>query len=233
VIEAVGPRRFHGITSDNTGNTTVARDLNKKDYAWIIILPDSCHRMSLLCKDISKITYFELVIANIKTSIRYFKKSSFANAHLRTCRKQLCIGCGLVSVGKTRFATLYHSGESLLHCLPAISSLCKENIISAQFKFRLEEFATILKPLAKSITCLESTHSTISDVYIFWLASMAELHAFITEPTNSLDNAVKEEIRCNANHRFKQMIDHAPDDVYLTGFVLDPRAFSFKDAQSK
>jgi hypothetical protein len=57
----IGPSRFRGISSDSTGNTSSGRTLTKNDFPWIIILPDSCHRMDKLCKDISKIKYFQPV----------------------------------------------------------------------------------------------------------------------------------------------------------------------------
>lgn len=93
-----------------------------------------------------------------------------------------------------------------------------------QFRFKLAEFTTILAPAAKSITCLESTHSTISDVYIFSLAMMADLHATLTDPSSGLGTEVKEYIRRCANLRWKQMMEsEEAGDVYLTGFILDPR----------
>lgn len=63
-IMEIGPERFRGITSDNTGNTSVARKLICNEYPWIIILPDPCHRLNLLCKDIAKIEFFYSVSNN-------------------------------------------------------------------------------------------------------------------------------------------------------------------------
>src|SRR6266853_3050596 len=120
----VRPSRFRGISSDSTGNTSSGRTLTKDDFPWIIILPDSCHCMDKLCKDISKINYFQPVslslhvqdslelccnkaylqtIQKIRAGVKHFKKSTFATAHLRIQRRQLRIKQGLVSVGKTRF----------------------------------------------------------------------------------------------------------------------------------
>lgn len=48
-------------TTVNTGNTTLGRGLTKNDFLWIIILPDSCHRMNSLCKDIGQIEFFKPV----------------------------------------------------------------------------------------------------------------------------------------------------------------------------
>lgn len=58
---------------------------------------------------------------------------------------------------------------------------------------------------------------------MFWLATMAGIHDVITHPHNPMPIAVREEIRKIANFRWKQMIEDAPTDVYLTGFILDPR----------
>lgn len=65
----------------------------------------------------------------MRITIRYFKKSTYAAAHLRDKREEMGIKQGLVSIGKTRFATVYHSGESLRVNQPAIESLCRSGEI--------------------------------------------------------------------------------------------------------
>jgi hypothetical protein len=57
----IGPERFGGCSSDNTGNTTSGRNFTQDEFCWLIILPDSCHHMSSLCKDIGAITFFRPV----------------------------------------------------------------------------------------------------------------------------------------------------------------------------
>lgn len=61
VMLRIGPERFGGCSSDNTGNTTSGRTFTRDEFCWLIILPDSCHRMSSLCKDIGAITFFQPV----------------------------------------------------------------------------------------------------------------------------------------------------------------------------
>ena len=61
----IGPSRFRGISSDSTGNTSSGRTLTQNDFPWVIILPDSCHRMDKLCKDITKIEYFQPVSSSL------------------------------------------------------------------------------------------------------------------------------------------------------------------------
>ncbi|TFY58563.1 hypothetical protein EVJ58_g6337 [Rhodofomes roseus] len=239
VVETIGPTRFRGISSDNTKNTKGARRLLCKDYPWLQILPDPCHRLSSLCKDICKHQHFKPIIKHVRKTVKFFKKSTFGKSHLRRRRQKLKIGRGVVSIGKTRFGTMWHSSESVRRCLPAIEGLCREKIVTIkgvnhlfmsgmaneQFKFQLAELTTILAPIAKSITCLESAQSTVSDVYVFWLAVMAELHDILTDPSSGMETSVKEHIRRCANQHFKEMIEASDEagDVYLTGFIFDPR----------
>ncbi|KAI0692378.1 hypothetical protein BC835DRAFT_1277778, partial [Cytidiella melzeri] len=137
----------------------------------------------------------------------FFWKLSYANAHLRERRKDLNIKTGLTSFGKTCFSTVYISGCSLCTNMPAI-----------------KELLAILAPGAKATTCLELTHSTVSDVYVFWLATLAELHNIITDPHIPMPNGVREDIWCIANFRWKAMIEQAPRGVCHTGFILDLHA---------
>lgn len=139
IIGQIGPQWVHVIYSDNTGNTTVAWELVQQEWPWIIILPDSCHHMDKLYKDINKITYFKpvslmlhhhegllnelQVIKQIYSSVKYFKKSNFASAHLHLTRVKFSTKQGLKSISKTQFGGLYHSGESLCQNLKPIHHL--------------------------------------------------------------------------------------------------------------
>ena len=51
-------------------------------------------------------------------------KSGVARDHLRKKRLEMGIPRGLVSIGKTRFASIYHSSAALLRCMPALRELC-------------------------------------------------------------------------------------------------------------
>ncbi|KAI0688084.1 ribonuclease H-like domain-containing protein, partial [Cytidiella melzeri] len=240
VLKTIGPERFCGIVSDNTGNTRVARAAVVKEYSWIINLVDAPHHLQLMLKDIGNLPYFKKTIDCCRQTVKFFRKSSYANAHLRERRKDLNIKTGLTLFGKTRFSTVYISGCSLRTNMPAIKALCNsktvklkvrafhENFVdgfaNGAFSAKLEELLVILAPGAKATTCLESTHSTVSDVYVFWLATLAELHDRITDPHIPMPNGVREDIWRIANFRWKAMIEQAPRDVYHTGFILDPRA---------
>jgi hypothetical protein len=186
----------------------------------------------------------------MRRTISFFKSSTIATSHLRLKRGQKSnrIG-GLKSIGKTRFATVYYSGKSLVDnynniCelyqdgainLSGVEHLFDHGLAASKFQYQLREMVMILAPIAKTIKCLESTHSTVSDVFVFWLAITASIHDTLASLKDGLPNAVKESIRAAVNYRFKQMVGDAAgsmrpkaEDVYITGFVLDPRKFSFQ-----
>jgi hypothetical protein len=95
-----------------------------------------------------------------------------------------------------------------------------------QLELELTKLLEVIGPIAKAIQCLESTHSTPADVYLFWLAVMAQLGEVFREDKVHLPNDVKSQIRSIVNRRFDGMINDAPTDVYFSAFFLDPRRFS-------
>jgi hypothetical protein len=63
VMDHIGQKNFSGISSDNTGNTKLAHEIVAKVIPWIIILPDVCHLLNNMAKDIGKIPFFADVSA--------------------------------------------------------------------------------------------------------------------------------------------------------------------------
>lgn len=101
-----------------------------------------------------------------------------------------------------------------------------ETMSSTEFEMKLRQLLLVIGPPAKSITCLESAHSTVADVYVFWLAVMASLNELIESDALGLPIAVIEKIRRLCNYRFDQMINDGPSDIFVAGFFLDPRMFN-------
>ena len=69
-------------------------------------------------------------ISHLRSIVTYFRKSSFAKRHLTVFRVYINIKTGLVSVGDTRFLTLYYSGHSVEQCLPAIKELVERKVLT-------------------------------------------------------------------------------------------------------
>ncbi|KDQ05636.1 hypothetical protein BOTBODRAFT_122435, partial [Botryobasidium botryosum FD-172 SS1] len=210
IIARIGSHTFGSVAADNTGNTTRARRLVKEIYPHILDLPDPVHRQNLWIKDIAKLPIFEDAIQYMRGTIKHFQQATHDVIMLNDAREPLGITRTLESIGNTRFATLYRCAVRLRDCLPALYVLYDDGL-------RIE-------PIAKSLKCLESTHSTLADVYVYWLAASAELQQIFTSPDRGgFDRETVENIIGICNFRFNQMINDAPEDAYITAFVLDPR----------
>ncbi|KAI0069879.1 hypothetical protein K474DRAFT_1713828 [Panus rudis PR-1116 ss-1] len=192
------------------------------------------------------------VIRQIRGTVKHFKKSSIATSHLKKEKEKAhMVKCqGLVSPAHTRFVSIYYSGESVHRNLPYIQILCKKGIVEfkdpkltavytssqwaiASFETELKRIICVLAPVAKACKCLESTESTVSDVFVFWLAVLSDIHDMIASGEDDEDLSApfpilrtlsvseKEEIRRKANYRYNRQFGKS--DIYLTGFILDPR----------
>lgn len=84
----------------------------------------------------------------------------------------------------------------------------------------LIRFTKILEPIYRSLTCLESSNSTIGDVFAYWLAVLAALdRLFSTDDCGLLPEAVAR-FRGIVNSRYLEAVDDAPVDIYPLGFFL-------------
>src|SRR5438128_1418081 len=82
----------------------------------------------MLC--ISLMGQYPQTIQVIRRTVKFFSKSTFANAHLKIMREKHQISRGLVSIGDTRFGTLYFAGASVQRCLAPLRELCQKKIIT-------------------------------------------------------------------------------------------------------
>ncbi|KAJ7784003.1 hypothetical protein DFH07DRAFT_997515, partial [Mycena maculata] len=217
---------------------------------FISVHVTSVHRQSF-CVDLDDVsrsghlfTDFMQVIGHLRELLAFMSLSSYSQDWFDIARAEQGISRGLQSVGETRFASIYWSLDSVLNGIPAFVSIVRnpELGIDSQvltkhfmddedvFKFRrdLTRLGAVLMPFAWAIQCLESKETTPADVYLYWLAVVAQLHDLITKddnagPKSRYATTVKELIRRIANFRFSQLIeDERSSNAYLTAFVLDP-----------
>ncbi|KAF8510966.1 ribonuclease H-like domain-containing protein [Gautieria morchelliformis] len=240
-MDRIGMKKFSGISSDSTGNTKLAREIVAKAVPWIISLPDVCHLLNNTAKDIGKIPFFADTITRLRSIIKYFRKSSYAKRHLTALRIYLDIKKGLVSVGNTRFLTLYYSGSSLRRCLTPIKELIESKVLKltskvgiywmrkrddiSNFENGLRQLVLVLEPLARACKCLESSKATASNVYLFWLAVLATYEQFFLD-NNDIDGLqlpedVVDQIRRIVNACWKELTTGPGKSVYLSTFFLD------------
>jgi hypothetical protein len=85
-------------------------------------------------------------------------------------------------------------------------------------------------PFARAIQCLEAKHVTAADIYVYWLAIVAQLSDLMSRDgkTNKYATAVKEKVRAIVNFRFAQLINNPwAKNIYLSAFALDPRTYYY------
>ncbi|KAH9936738.1 uncharacterized protein BXZ73DRAFT_45046 [Epithele typhae] len=262
IIQQIGVENFSSIVSDDTGNTRKTRGTVTKRHEWMLNFADTCHRLHNTAQDIGKLSAFKKTIATCKRVVKYFAKSTIAKTALKRAMLRKNIKRGLVGFSKTRFAGVVHSAESVRRCLPALHEIVEKEAsmvdipvhprwgpqdvhasfvpntrASGTFIADLSMLLSILGPIAKAIECLESAHSTLADVFMFWLAVMASYDTFLADTSRSADlsDETKDEIRRILNYRWKQMIepplntskgDHTQGtSVYVAAFVLHPGDF--------
>ena len=96
-----------------------------------------------------------------------------------------------------------------------------------RFEEELNQLATVLEPFARSIKCLESSHSTLSDVYVFWLAILARFQSIFKHNKAlsgvGLPDTVIKEITSILNGRHAEIMRGQASQVYLAAFFLDIR----------
>ncbi|KAG8794170.1 hypothetical protein FRC12_000350 [Ceratobasidium sp. 428] len=243
VFELIPATHFSGISSDNTGNTRLARELLAQDHPHIIILPDPCHHMHNCAKEICILDYFKETVHRVRIIIRFFSKSTFATFRLTVLRILKGIPCGLVQIGNTRFLIIYYAIHALLPCLQPITELIYSNVLKIgkthrlawmtdlstfrQFENKLHQLHALLQPFARAVICLESSAFTPGDVYYLWIAAQATLHNLFPNP-HHLDGRVLpveliQSVRGIVNGRYSEALEGPDRQCYSSAFYLDPR----------
>ncbi|KAJ3805203.1 ribonuclease H-like domain-containing protein [Lentinula aff. lateritia] len=217
------------------------RELAKAEHPILSVLPDACHHISLTIGDITKLEEFKPMIDILKATIQYFSHSDSSTKKVEALRKQENITKGLVTIGKTRFATHYTAAVALERCFPVIRDLTVDKAINfknkdvaaiftgrhrgAQFQLSLAQYIQIVGPLARSLWALESAKTNAAHVFLFWLAMGAELKDLFERDVSEteIEPELARKITQIFNSRYRQFIEQTPDDPYFTAFYLDPR----------
>ncbi|KAL0952949.1 hypothetical protein HGRIS_014937 [Hohenbuehelia grisea] len=165
--------------------------------------------------------------------------STYTADHFDDARKELKVARGLESIGETRFGTIYWSLNSLLRGMDALEKvvknpdLCIESEVlhrifddeDSQHDFTqgLKRLGAVLMPFARAIQCLESKETDAADIYMYWLAVVAQLKDLMDKASRKYEKAVVEDIRRIVNYRFNLLINNErASNIYLTAFALDP-----------
>ncbi|KAJ7450604.1 ribonuclease H-like domain-containing protein [Mycena latifolia] len=226
--------------------------LSKKKFISVHITTPHRQSFCVDLDDVSRVSQtgeyiaglIKKIIAELKELLAFMSLSSYSQDWFDDARVELGISRGLQSIGETRFATIYWSLDSVLRGIPAFtrivrareygidSEILQKHFLDDDDTFKLKRDLTrlgaVLMPFARAIQCLEAKDTTPADVYLYWLAIVAQLNDLITKDDKTGDKSkyatvVKELIRSIANFRFSQLIENeSSSNVYFTAFVLDP-----------
>jgi hypothetical protein len=185
----------------------------------------------------SHLFQFQAVVT-IRDTVAHFKRSTRAIHQLRKAQETFNLSTGIVSIGKTRFGTLFFSGNSIVKNFDAIVAYARaipptdrqsrlgvdllkwseDETSVLELRLIISRFVGLLEPLARSITCLESPHSSAADVMLFWLAAATGLDEYLRKTT--LASSLKGKIRKLVNARFAEMVHAGPSDSYLAALFF-------------
>ncbi|KAJ7213203.1 ribonuclease H-like domain-containing protein [Mycena rebaudengoi] len=237
VVAPIGIEHFTAVSSDDTGNTRLGREIICTQNPTILNLPDPNHHLSNTCRDILKLPYFTLTIKILRSAISHFSHSKQSKAALKDLRVRDNLGRGLEAIGKTRFATVSWSGESLRRCLPGVRHLASTGqteikkyndyfIDGSQktlaFEMKLQQMVSVTEGIAKAIQCLEAASCNPADVYLLWLAVTAHIRDALAD--SMIPEVVCNEIRGIINYRWRQFfVENPGHDAYLATFYLNPK----------
>ncbi|KAF8294137.1 hypothetical protein DL93DRAFT_2122975 [Clavulina sp. PMI_390] len=247
-METIGIAKFSALLTDSTSNMKAARDLIAREHPHILILPDICHLMNNMVKDIVKLPYFAPAKTGVQSITKHFKKSSFARAHLDAARLEAGVSRGIAAMGNTRFVGMYWSGKTVLDIIPLVKKLIQDNVLKLkkntgiywmvdqnvvqETQDALEHLLPILEPIARAVKCLESSHATPASVYLFWLAILATLEELFRNNKEDhglrLPEHVIKDVRRIVTRRWKESTQEGNSGnanggtVYLAAVVFDP-----------
>ena len=105
-----------------------------------------------------------------------------------------------------------------------------DRVTVKNFKEELAQLSAVLEPFARSIKCLESSHSTLSDVYLLWLAVLARFRDIVKNNEGvvgvGLPKPVIEDTTSILNGRHTEMFQGQAGNVYLAALFLDIRTYN-------
>jgi hypothetical protein len=90
-----------------------------------------------------------------------------------------------------------------------------------RFEMGLTKLMSVIGGFAKSIACLESSHTTLADVILHWLGNLALLHQLFNTKHDFRDETVHEICRI-INYRYDEIINQHKGDLYFAAFFLHP-----------
>ncbi|CAI6369789.1 unnamed protein product [Macrosiphum euphorbiae] len=183
VIEDIGPRKVFGVVTDNAKNMKKAWTLITEKYPHITSYGCVAHGLNLLINDIIKINSLTDIINDGKDIVNNIKRGHITSAAFldkRNANSSTSMALSLPVV--TRWGSVVVFFKSLLVNKQIIRSMnvdeivekdlkpnVKKTISSSNFWKKVEFFYSLMNPVAKWITKIESDTPQLSIVPIIFM----------------------------------------------------------------
>ncbi|KAL0564676.1 hypothetical protein V5O48_017368 [Marasmius crinis-equi] len=215
-VNEVRKQHVSTVCSDSAANVKLGKQLAQEEIPTLLILPDACHHISLMIKDITKLSEYTSMIKTLKDTLSFFSSSKFAMRKLKELRKEEdrqnrwkgdLIVDGTVNVKDKN-----------------VSETFKGQMKGTTFQFTSVQYSRVVGPMARSIWQLEAVQTNAADVFLFWLAMGAKLKALLDakETDTGITVSLASKIRHIFNARYREFIEESPGDIYFTCFFLHP-----------
>ena len=141
IIMTYDPNKVSLVVTDSAKNVRKAHRLLCAKWPWILNIPDPCHILNLLAKDLVvgsktylKVKGFSDVLTKVSHFTSYFAHSNYGHYWLDQEMKQEVDKRGIEAAGGTRFSTFSTNEKSVVRCWPAMKRCFEKNVLKFEGK---------------------------------------------------------------------------------------------------
>jgi len=232
VIEDIGPRKVFGVVTDNAKNMKKAWILITEKYPHITSYGCVAHGLNLLINDIIKMNSLKDIINDGKDIVNNIKRGHITSAAFLDKRNaNSSTSMALLLPVVTRWGSVVVFFKSLLVNKQIIRSMnvdeivekdlkpnVKKTISSSNFWKKVEFFYSLMNPVAKWITKIESDTPQLSIVPIIF----TELKKSFEETLKN-NNILRYEEKHNIMEALDQRKEFCQSKIHKAANLLDPK----------
>jgi hypothetical protein len=166
---------------------------------------------------------------NITRGLESIGETRFGTIYWSAASVHRCLPALREIVGDKTLGIEIGVRTSYLPCLVLIIDATKDvaplfepgSLETTNFEMGLQRLMSVIGGFAKSIACLESSHTTIADVYIHWIGNLSLLDQLFKKQHGLRPETVREICEI-VNFRFDEIINNHHGDLYVAAFFLHP-----------
>ncbi|CAJ0833279.1 13634_t:CDS:2 [Entrophospora sp. SA101] len=150
---------------------SIEKELKSEENLSLVVDSWKTHHVNLVCSDIvKKISFGKNVLSQCQKFVSYFQGSYKAGAQFcNEIVEAFIMGGGLKSSVVTRWSSAWD-------CYPRCMSTNLYNLVNDRnFWANVECLTNVLSPAKKAVKCIESTNSTLADIFLILIQMAATI----------------------------------------------------------